>query len=104
RTDCLKGTCGTLMREYLKRSWINPKLAGGLSKIHGVGVLAGADIVKGEKLMEFGGLVITRDEADGDLYRARSIWLARDGFYLALPKSDPEPSIDENLNHACDAN
>jgi hypothetical protein len=92
------------MRSYLERSWISPKLVGGQSKIHGAGVIATAAIAQGEKLMEFGGLAITREDADGDLYRARSIWLAHDGVYLALPKSDPLPSIDENLNHSCDAN
>jgi hypothetical protein len=92
------------MRTYLSRSWISPKLTGGPSCIHGVGVLTKEPVAKGEKLMEFGGLPISREEADGDLYRARSIWLAYDGLYLALPKSDPEPSIDENLNHSCDAN
>ena len=54
--------------------------------------------------MEFGGVAITRADIETDLYRTRSIWLFRHGIYLALPESDPEPSLDENLNHSCDAN
>jgi hypothetical protein len=54
--------------------------------------------------MEFGGEKISPEQAQGDDYRACSVWLAADGMYLALPVSDPEPSLDENLNHSCDAN
>jgi hypothetical protein len=92
------------MRSHLARSWINAKLAPGKSRIHGVGVLAVSSIGCGEKLMEFGGLAITRADIDTDLYRTRSIWLFRSDIYLALPENDPEQSLDENLNHSCDAN
>jgi putative acetyltransferase len=92
------------MRSYLPRSWVSPKLAAGKSAIHGVGVIASVPISKGERLMEFGGLQIDGKAAASGDYRARSVWLAAQGLYLALPKSDPIPSIDENLNHCCDAN
>ena len=54
--------------------------------------------------MEFGGVLIGRADIESELYRTRSIWLVRKGLYLALPASDPRPSLDENLNHSCDAN
>jgi uncharacterized protein len=92
------------MRTYLPRSWISSKLVGGASRIHGRGVIAAAPIRKGEKLMEFGGLPISPADIETELYRARSIWLAVGETYLALPESDPTPSLDENLNHSCDAN
>ncbi len=92
------------MRTCRPRSWISPKLVGGPSRIHGAGVIAVEPIARGEKLMEFGGQQISREEAGSDRWRARSVWLAGNDLYLALPKSDPEPSIDENLNHSCDAN
>jgi hypothetical protein len=92
------------MREYLPRSWINPKLTGGPSKIHGDGVFTTAPISAGEKLMEFGGENITAEETVSGAYRECSIWLAQEGSYLALPESDTDPSLDENLNHSCDPN
>jgi hypothetical protein len=92
------------MRTYLARSWISPKLAGGPSRIHGVGVLATEPIAAGEKLMEFGGEKITAAQANGDDYRARSVWIVADDAYLGLRIDDPHPSLDENLNHSCDPN
>jgi len=92
------------MESYLLRSWISPKLVPGKSKIHGAGVIAKEAVAAGEVLMEFGGLPITQYDIDTDLYRARSIWQVGEGRYLALPESDPKPSLDENLNHSCDAN
>jgi uncharacterized protein len=92
------------MKNYLLRSWINPKLVPGKSKIHGVGVLAAAPIARGEKLMEFGGLPIRGKDVKTELYRERSVWVVGDDLFLALLKCDPLPSLDENLNHSCDAN
>ena len=93
------------MRTYLTRTWVNPKLVHGESKIHYDGVLTTAPIKAGEKLMEFGGQKITGKEAeDQEKYRVRSVWIVEDGMYLALPTSDTTPSLDENLNHSCDAN
>jgi hypothetical protein len=92
------------MKTYLSRSWISPKLIPGKSKIHGNGVIVAAPIRQGEKIMEFGGLTISGKEAASENYRVRSIWMAADDVFLALPLSDTQPSLDENLNHSCDAN
>ena len=92
------------MRDYLARSWIHPKLTGGVSQIHGDGVFATAPIARGEKLMEFGGEKITATQMNAGGYRECSVWLVADDTYLALPDSDPDPSLDENLNHSCDPN
>ena len=92
------------MRKYLPRSWVSPKLVPGQSKIHGVGVIAASPIRPGEKLMEFGGLVISREESETGDYRIRSLWTVGEDALLGLPESDPVPSLDENLNHSCDAN
>lgn len=91
------------MRTYLTRSWVNPKLAGGESRIHGEGVFAIVSIARGEKLMEFGGEKISGAQAASG-YRECSVWTIGDDTYLALPESDPDPSLDENLNHSCDPN
>jgi SET domain-containing protein len=92
------------MRDYLARSWINPKLTGGVSQIHGDGVFATAPVARGEKLMEFGGEKITAAQMNAGGYRECSVWLVTDDTCLALPDSDPDPSLDENLNHSCDPN
>jgi SET domain-containing protein len=92
------------MTSYLSRSWISPKLVAGKSRIHGVGVIATAPIAVGERLMEFGGQPITAADIETELYRERSIWRVGDDLFLALPHSDPVPSLDENLNHSCDPN
>jgi hypothetical protein len=92
------------MRTYLPRSWISPKLAPGRSNIHGNGVIAAEPIAKSEKLMEFGGEIISPADFETDVYRMRSIWQVGKGIYLALREDDPVPSLDENLNHSCDAN
>jgi SET domain-containing protein len=93
-----------LTKAYLPRSWINPKLAGGPSKIHGEGVIASAAIAAGEKLMEFGGEATCAKDLESNLYREQSVWRVGDDLFLALRWDDPEPSLDENLNHSCDAN
>lgn len=92
------------MTTFLLRSWISSKLVGGKSKIHGDGIFAAADIAAGEKVMEFGGAAIDLEEALSDNYRFRSMWMIEPDLFLALPNSDTEPSLDENLNHSCDPN
>ncbi len=91
-------------RTYLARSWINEKLVSGKSTIHGDGVCTTAPIAAGEKLMEFGGSQVTRDEAYSNAYWSRSVWQADEQSFLARPKSDTVDSLDEHLNHSCDAN
>ena len=93
-----------MKRDYLLRSSVNPKLSLGQSKIQGRGVFASGKIAKGEILMEFGGEAISRLQMESGDYRIRSIWpVGRDAF-LALPNNDPQISLDEYLNHSCDAN
>lgn len=92
------------MKQYLSRTWVNPKLKTGKSKIHGDGVFTSKKISKGERVMEFGGNLISKEEAFSGNYRSRSVWIVDTDRYLALPKSDTKKSLDENLNHSCDAN
>lgn len=91
-------------RSYLSHTWVNPKLKSGKSKIHGDGVFANEKISEGEKIMEFGGESISKEEAFSGYYRSRSVWIVDTNRYLAVPKSDIKESLDENINHSCDAN
>src|SRR3989338_695394 len=93
-----------MSKDYLKRSWINPKLVSRKSEIHGEGVFANEKIVEGEKLMEFGGEKVSRDKVFSGNYRSRSIWIIDKDIFLALPISDAGESLDEYLNHSCDPN
>ena len=91
-------------REYLQRTRVNPKLTSGKSKIHGDGVFTLKKITKGEKVMEFGGQLVSHEQAFSGNYRSRSIWMVGPDLFLALPKSDTGQSLDEHLNHSCNAN
>ncbi|MEK7567633.1 MAG: SET domain-containing protein-lysine N-methyltransferase [Patescibacteria group bacterium] len=93
-----------MQKSYLSRTWVSPKLKSGKSDIHGDGLLAKDRIIKGEKIMEFGGELISKEQSLSGNYRSRSIWIVNENKYLALPNSDTEESLDENLNHSCDAN
>lgn len=93
-----------MKKNYLPRSRISPKVSVGQSPIQGRGVFANERIRAGETLMEFGGETISRAEMESGDYRIRSIWPVRRDTFIALPDSDPEISLDEYLNHSCDAN
>ena len=93
-----------MKKQYLSRTWVNPKLKAGKSKTHGDGVFTGEKISEGEKVMEFGGELISKEEAFSGNYRSRSVWIVDTDRYLALLNSDTEESLDENINHSCDAN
>ena len=74
------------------------------SAIQGTGVFATEPITQGEKLMEFGGRMISREEMLSDNYRIRSIWPITRETFLAQPLTDQLVTLDEYLNHSCDAN
>ena len=93
-----------MKRHYLPRSWISPKVFVGKSPIQGRGVFARERIFEGEKVMEFGGETISREQMESGGYRIRSIWPVAPDTFIALPNHDPEISLDEYLNHSCDAN
>jgi uncharacterized protein len=93
-----------MTRDYLPRTLVNSKLSLGPSKIQGLGVFAVERIAKDETVMEFGGKTLSRQEMESDDYRIRSIWPIERDTFIALPNSDPHISLDEYLNHSCDAN
>ena len=77
------------MKSYLPRSWISSKLVPGESKIHGNGVIAAEPIRKGEKLMEFGGEIISPADFETDVYRMRSIWAGGRGSIWHCARTIP---------------
>ena len=93
-----------MAKQYLQRTWASVKLVSGKSSIHGDGVFAKEKIMHGERLMEFGGDLISKKQASSGNYRSRSVWIVSPDRYLALPNTDTKESLDEHLNHSCDAN
>jgi SET domain-containing protein len=93
-----------MRRDYLPRTLVSSKLSLGPSKIQGHGVFARKRIAKGEIVMEFGGATISRQEIYSGDYRIPSVWPVERDTFIALPSSDPHISLDEYLNHSCDAN
>lgn len=93
------------MRDYLSRSWVDPRLSIGESKIQGRGIIASEDIQAGETLMIWGGQLIDRDEYETtwEKYHNLSVVQIDEQRYLGLPISEPE-TIDLYLNHSCDPN
>ena len=93
-----------MKRAYLPRTVVSSKLSLRPSGIQGDGVFARERIAEGETVMEFGGETISRQEMEAGDYRIASIWPVGRDTFLALPSSDPHDSLDEYLNHSCDAN
>jgi SET domain-containing protein len=91
-------------RHYLPRSWVHSGLKMGKSAIQGTGVFAAETIKKGEKLMEFGGQAISREQMLSGDYRIRSVWPVTRDVFIAQPLTDDHVTLDEYLNHSCDAN
>jgi SET domain-containing protein len=93
-----------MKRRYLPRTAVSSKLSLGPSRIQGYGVLARERIAQGETVMEFGGETLSRQAMEAGDYRIPSIWPVERDTFIALPTSDPDVSLDEYLNHSCDAN
>jgi len=91
-------------RLYLPRTWVSRPLASGQSQIQGTGVFATTMIARGEMVMEFGGELISGEEMESGDYRLCSIWPVHPGIFMAVPNGDPHITLDEYLNHSCDAN
>jgi uncharacterized protein len=93
------------MKVYLPRSWVDPRLKVGASKIQGKGLLATADIYEGETVMIWGGEIIDRQEYETiwPKYHNLSVVQLDQDHYLGLPITESE-TIDMYLNHSCDPN
>lgn len=92
-----------MYKQYLPVTWSRDTLVVLPSKIHGTGVFTNTEINEGETVMEFGGMLISRDEAYSGKYRSKSVWPVLNNLYLASPIGSI-PALDEGLNHSCDAN
>jgi len=94
------------MRNYLPRTWSDARVYSGPSAIDGKGLFTSAPIKAGERVMEWGGTVITRRayETDWANWRGQTVVQIDEDHLLGLPITDEDESIDEWLNHSCDPN
>lgn len=83
--------------------WFDPRLQGGVSRIHGRGVIASAEVLAGEILMRWGGVLLDVVDYDPTRYRPTSTTHYDERRCLTTPVDEPA-SLDELLNHACDPN
>ncbi len=93
------------MKPYLEKSWIDPRITVGKSAIHGTGMIATAPIKEGERVMIWGGTVVSRVDYESvwEQFHNASVIQIDEENYLALPITIPE-TIDVHLNHSCDPN
>lgn len=89
-------------KSYLPRTWVDPRVIVQSSPIHGRGLFTNALIQKGEVVMIWGGVKILKKEYDERQFREQTIVPIDETYYLGLPITDTDPSIDEYLNHSCD--
>src|SRR5581483_7171443 len=89
-------------KKYLERTWIDPRLEIGDSKIQGKGVFTASPIKTGEIVMVFGGLPFTQKQLDDGEAKEHTALQIDDDLFLALPTGTPaEESRDEYTNHTC---
>ena len=95
----------------IKISWVSPSVRLARTNKHGMGVIAHADIKKGERVVVLGGFVISIP----DLRRMRKTSLSAYNFISTIgyqvdddlvssPITRGQLSSAEYLNHSCDAN
>lgn len=92
------------LHSHWTHRWRNPKTDSFESPIHGLGVVANADIKKGEVIMVYGGIVVPRNEIME--YRKEGghagIQLSEDFFMV--PSSRDELQTEGIINHSCEPN
>lgn len=92
------------MRPLAEQYWFSQKLTRAPSKVHGLGMFARQNIFRGEKVVEAGGTLMTRDCLPDQGKRPHS-WLSIPGSedqVLYIPTDYPFQAT--CLNHSCTPN
>jgi uncharacterized protein len=90
-------------KQYLSQTWADPHLVIRDSRIHGCGVFSTREFQIGEIIMIWGGKTWTLQDALEGKARWKSLAAINHELYIGNDIHDPV-TIDEYLNHACDAN
>ncbi|NHJ33725.1 MAG: SET domain-containing protein, partial [Asgard group archaeon] len=89
------------MREYLKESWLDPRIEIRTSSIHEKGMFAVETIKKGEVVVIWGGRFVNKDEAEKEAAIGKiTMQLDEDLFSVEFEYEDPS----DCMNHSCDPN
>lgn len=92
-----------MRKEFLKKSWVSPKLEIRNSEIDGQGVFTKEKIAKGEVVIIWGGEVVTVDEfRNGNGLKHTNVGIG-ENIFLVTP-NDEERTIDDYMNHSCNPN
>ena len=84
-----------------KTSWVSPKVRLLPSEIGGRGLVAIADIKKGEKVVVWNGLYVNKQQADQALAEGKLVMQWDDDLFSVEDKGD---DIGYYINHSCDGN
>lgn len=93
-------------RKYKSSSWIDPRIEIKKSTIDGKGMFTKEIIKKGEVVIVWGGIVVTKEKIKKGLIKVKkhSDVEIDDGIYL-IDKEDYQEKVDDSLlNHSCNPN
>jgi hypothetical protein len=93
----------SIERAYEAGSWIDSRVAIGLSRLHGRGMFARARIAAGEVVVVWGGTLFTEDDVRAGRARRGSVSAVDEGVYLAGRAEDGADEADF-MNHSCEPN
>jgi hypothetical protein len=92
-----------MAKNYLRHSWIDPRIEIRPSPLHGLGSFARSAIKAGEIVTIWGGEVFTLAEVAAGKTKPGSVAAISDTLFLASPADSPDHP-DQFLNHSCAPN
>jgi uncharacterized protein len=90
-------------RRYRPRDWRDPRLEVRPSPIHGKGLVAVQPIWKGEKVIEFGGTLFSKEDIASEKANNRTLMQIDEESWLGN-RADEPLTEDYFINHSCDPN
>jgi SET domain-containing protein len=70
------------------------------SHTHGYGIFAGRSIQKGEKVLEMGGEIFSKEEVTDDMY----VMQIDENFYVGTAEKGDNLELENFINHSCSPN
>ncbi len=84
--------------------WLDPRIIIKESGIEGRGMFASAPIKAGEKILRWGGIVVSAEELKSGKFKSETAAIIEDGIYLVDMSDNVTAAADYCLNHSCDPN